>query len=145
MTSRKRETSPAGDQPAGLGREWTIPLPYVGPPITMNEISGKHWSRYLLDRRDLIKSGFYLARHHKIPLLSCVTVELIYWPGDNRVHDADNMCPTLKALVDGLRRGGVVPDDRGRHVRSATCTVIELDDDPTGNRAARMALVVREV
>jgi len=84
MTSRKRETSPAGNQPAGLVREWTIPLPYVGPPITMNEISGKHWSRYLLDRRDLIKSGFYLARHHKIPLLSCVTVELIYWPGDNR-------------------------------------------------------------
>jgi crossover junction endodeoxyribonuclease RusA len=145
MTSRKRETSPAEQQPAGLGREWTISLPYIKPTITMNEMSGKHWSQYLLAKRDLIKAGHYLARHHKIPMLNRITVELIFWPGNNTVHDADNIAPTLKALTDGLRRAGVIPDDRGRHVRSATCTVIELDDDPERRRDARLHLVVREV
>jgi hypothetical protein len=78
------------------------------------------------------------------PLLSAVTVELIYWPGNNTVHDSDNIAPTLKYLVDGLRKAGVFVDDRGRYIRSSICTVIERDDDPE-KRDAGMVLVIREV
>jgi hypothetical protein len=147
-----------------------IRLPYLSPPLTYNQMMGKHWSMVHQAKTHLLEAGFYLSRaRHAVmsahqyagavdldlspghreslprPFLSAVTVELIYWPGNNTVHDADNMAPTLKYIVDGLRKSGVLKDDRGRYVRSATCTVIELNADPDGRTDPRMALVVREV
>jgi hypothetical protein len=55
------------------------------------------------------------------------------------------MHPTLKYLVDGMRKAGVFTDDRGRYVRTSSCTVIERDDDHEDRADARMALVVREL
>jgi hypothetical protein len=151
MAETERETStetarPVGQPPAGLAR-WRLPLPFVRPLLNLNEMKGKHWSRSVGDYRTLVEAGYYLSRHHKLPrpILSAVTVELIYWPGNNSVHDPDNMAPTLKGLLDGVRKAGVLVDDRGRYVRSAICTVIERADDPTDSAKARMALVIQEI
>jgi hypothetical protein len=39
----------------------------------------------------------------------------------------------------------VLTDDRGRYVRTSSCTVIERDDDPANRTDARMLLLVREL
>jgi hypothetical protein len=130
---------------AGRARVWEIPLPYRDPPLTLNTVTRMHWAKAAPAVRNLQHTGFFLAKHHDVPVMSCLTVELIYWPGNNQVHDADNLVVTLKALMDGIRKAGVVPDDRGRHVRSAICTVIERDDDPEDRTDSRMVLVIREI
>lgn len=124
---------------------WEIELPYRTPPLTLNTMTRTHWARMATTVRNLQHAGYYLVKHEDVPPLSCLSVELIYWPGTNRVHDADNLVATLKALMDGIKKAGVVPDDRGRYVRSATCTVIERDDDPEHRTDARMVLVLREI
>jgi hypothetical protein len=147
-----------------------VALPYTSPPLTYNELNGKHWAVVKRARDGLKDAGFYLSRvrHPAVaayqyagpvdidlpspmreplprPFQRPVTVELIYWPGNNTVHDGDNMHPTLKYLVDGLKLAGVFTDDRGRYVRTSSCTVIERDDDPHDGPDARMVLVVREL
>jgi crossover junction endodeoxyribonuclease RusA len=124
-------------------RAWTIPLPYTTPPLSLN--SRAHWAPTARVVREVQHAAWVLAKHHKLPRLDRITVELVYWPGTNRVHDSDNMGATIKALLDGLRKAGVVPDDRGRHVRSSICTVIERDEDPEGRTDARLSLVIREI
>jgi crossover junction endodeoxyribonuclease RusA len=141
MSSPARHARPV--DLAGRARIWRILLPYKGPLLTLND--KRHWARSWPDVLNLQHSGYFLAKHHGVPLMSCMTVELIFWPGTNRVHDADNLAPMLKALMDGVKKAGVVPDDRGRHVRSATCTVIERDDDPERRTDPRMVLVIREI
>lgn len=172
LDGETRDPAGSGD-PAGSPRVWVIALPFDSPPLTYNQLMGKHWSVIHPAMRTLNDAGFYLSRTripscalHEYagsvdipgvrfadpggsllprPFLSPVTVELIYWPGNNTVHDADNLAPTLKYLVDGLRKAGVFRDDRGRYIRTASCTVIERDDDPDDSPTARMMLVVRTV
>lgn len=173
MVRHEGETGDPGGAsgPPGSPRVWVLPLPFRTPPLTYNQMMGKHWSAVHGLRRTLLEAGFYLSRarqascpRHEFagpvdipdvlvrpgrmlprPFLIPVTVELIYWPGNNTVHDSDNMAPTLKYLVDGLRKSGVLSDDRGKYVRSAICTVIERADDPEDRADARMVLVVREL
>jgi hypothetical protein len=149
----------AGDGPAESRRSWAISLPFTSPPLTYNEMMGKHWSVVHRAKRELLDAGFYLSRTKHLsgelsldpptllprPFTRPVTVQLVYWPGNNTVHDPDNLAPTLKYLVDGLRKAGVLTDDRGRYVHTASCTVIERDDDPAGRTDARMLLLVREL
>jgi Holliday junction resolvase RusA-like endonuclease len=133
------------------GETWTLPLPYQRPVLTYNQLNGKHWSTAKAARETLHEAAFYLSRQHKLPrpFTVPVTIELVYWPGTNRANDADGLGPTLKYLIDGLRKAGVITDDRGRYVRSAICTVIEKDDDPearAGSRlGGRMSLILRSV
>jgi hypothetical protein len=145
VTGTARTVGPTLVGGVGPTRVWTIPLPYREPPLTLNTVTRMHWGKALPAIKNLQHAGFFLAKHHDVPTLSCLTVELIYWPGNNRVHDADNLGTMLKALMDGIKKAGVVPDDRGRHVRSAICTVLERDDDPEHRTDPRMVLVLREV
>jgi hypothetical protein len=162
--------NPAGGQTAGLSHVWMVTLPFETPPLTYNRMQGKHWGVVHREKTKLIEAGYYLSRtRHAVvlaheyagpvdldldssrrlalprPFARPVTIELLYLPGNNTVHDSDNMAPTLKYLVDGLRRGGALTDDRGRYARSSICTVIERDDDPRHRAGPLMALVVREL
>jgi crossover junction endodeoxyribonuclease RusA len=132
--------TPATPSPGSRG-VWVLPLPYTSPPLTLNNRS--HWSKVAATAAQLKADAYYLAKAHKVPALERITVTLIFWPGNNTVHDADNLAATMKPLVDGLRQAGVVADDRGRHVRQAAQRVIERADDPEDRADARMALVVR--
>lgn len=149
MVRPESETrDPADGNPAvGSRRGWLLRLPYGKPVISFNQLNGKHWSVTAKVRKGLHETAFYLSRAEKMPRpITCrVEVELTYWPGNNTVHDADGLMPTLKYLVDGLVLAGVLVDDRGRYVRSVTCTVIERADDPEDRADARMVLAVREL
>lgn len=140
------ETDPGTPPPVpGSPRNWLLELPFQTPPLTFNQLQGKHWSVAHRAKASLHEAAFYLSRAAEMPrpIAGPVTIELIYWPGNNSVHDSDNMMPTLKYLVDGLRKAGVLVDDRGRYVRSTMCTIIERDQDSAQRTDARMALVVR--
>jgi len=82
-------------------REWTIPLPWTSPPLTLN-------ARKVKAVRMI---GWVEARRWRIPELARCEVQLVYAPRDSRVRDEDNLVATLKPLCDGLVDAGVVPDD----------------------------------
>lgn len=120
-------------------------LPYSTPPLTMNMVLGAAWTRHRKTVDDVQNSVGWLALQARIPRLERARVELIYWPGSNRVNDADGLAATLKPLLDGLRRARVIPDDRGKHIIHVGLRVVELADDPTHNPRSRLWLVVHEV
>lgn len=122
---------------------WVIKLPYTAPPLNMNSSLKLHWSKIHEESQRLQRDAFFLAKAEGIPPQQRISVTLVYWPGTNAVHDADNMAMTIKPLIDGLRKAKVVPDDRGRHVMQAALRVIERDDDPEHRADSRMVLVVR--
>lgn len=83
-------------------------------------------SRY--PRARLIKSlrgiGWGHAKKCRVPQLGPATVEVFYHPPAGRgplcsarIHDADNIAPTAKALIDGIAQSGVWPRDSAQHVR----------------------------
>lgn len=120
-------------------------LPYSTPPLTMNMVLGAAWTKHRKAVRDVQDSAGWLALQKRIPRLARARVELIYWPGSNRVNDADGLAATLKPLLDGLRQARVIPDDRGRHVVHVGLRVVERADDPENNPRSRLWLVVHEV
>jgi hypothetical protein len=129
--------------PPGSRAVWVLDLPYTSPPLDINRSLKSHWGKIHAQLQQVQRDAYYLAKSRKIPALDRISVTLVYWPGNNTVHDADNMSLTIKPLIDGLRKAGVVPDDRGRHVAQVAMRVIERADDPEDRADARMALVVR--
>jgi crossover junction endodeoxyribonuclease RusA len=122
--------------------EWRLPVPYRRPPLSLN--GREHWSVRNRVGKDVKTAAWALARAAKVPRLQAVIVELVWFKGDNRRADADNMAPTLKALQDGLVAAGVVPDDSGDRVISARLSVVLARDDPYPGAGARMELRIRD-
>lgn len=88
---------------------WLIPLSYTRPPLTLNQ--RMHWShRARVSRQIHDEVRIHVARLN-VPPLDCPTVTLHYTPRDKRRRDADNVVPTSKACVDGLRLCGVLAED----------------------------------
>lgn len=121
---------------------WRLPVPYRRPPLSMNDRT--HWSTRNRIAQEVKRAGWAIARGAKIPPLQAVIVELVWFKGDNRRADADNMAPTLKALQDGLVAAKVVPDDSGDRVLSARLSVVLARDDPYPGAGARMELRIRD-
>ena len=143
MAPPRTDETPAASPP-GSRPVWVIKLPYTAPPLTLNTIN-QHWRKLWEKAKEVKRDAFFLAKAEQIPPQQRISVTLVYWPGSNAVHDADNMALTVKPLIDGLRQAGVVPDDRGRHVVQVALRVIERADDPERRSDSRMALVVRAV
>lgn len=125
-----------------MTEQWRLPVPYRRPPLSLN--GREHWSVRNRIGKNVRQAAWLLARHHKVPALSAVIVELVWFKGDNRRADADNMAPTLKALQDGLVQAGVVPDDSGDRVISARLSVVLRRDDPYPDSGARMELRIQD-
>jgi len=122
--------------------EWRLPVPYRRPPLSLN--GREHWSTRNRISAEVKRAGWAVARGRKVPPLKAIIVELVWFKGDNRRADADNMAPTLKALQDGLVAAGVVPDDSGDRVLSARLSVVLRRDDPYPGAGARMELRIRD-
>ena len=76
-----------------------------------------HWAKKARIVRDLRTAGWACAVNAKVPRLDRVRVTVVYQPPTaSRARDAGNWAPTGKALIDGLRDAGVLPDDNSRHV-----------------------------
>lgn len=97
------------DTTAASGRQWHLPLPYRTPPLTLNQRL-HHMAKYRLEQ-ELQADAKVLARSHKVPPCERISVELHWRPKMRRARDGDNLFATVKPLVDGLRKAGVVVDD----------------------------------
>jgi hypothetical protein len=83
------------------------------------------WDDHLVRQRTLKETAQTLAVHHKIPRIDRADIVVEYRPPAHRhpmasamLHDADNLCPTEKPLVDGITQAGVFVRDNSTHVLS---------------------------
>jgi Holliday junction resolvase RusA-like endonuclease len=105
-------------------QEWGISAPWPTAPLNMNDRNhtvGQRRESYARKAawRDL---AYWLAKQAR-PLPQIVgrsEVTLTMFVRDpGRRRDPSNWYPTLKALVDGLTKAGVWPDDDSTHVLTA--------------------------
>lgn len=98
---------------------YEIRLPFEAPPVTANQ-NWKHWAPKAQAIKSIRKAASALARAHKVPRSTHITVTLTWHPKDRRRRDADNPWPTLKAACDGLVDAGIVPDDTPEYMTKHT-------------------------
>lgn len=95
---------------------WAFHLPYETNPIPGNLASGKsHWSHRHRAVGPVRDTAFALTRSARIPAQPRIRVRLDWEVVDRRIRDEDNLVPCMKALVDGIRTAGVIPDDHRRY------------------------------
>lgn len=97
------------------GGAYVLDLSWERPPLSRNGGRGHPIARSKTVKA-LRHEGWARAREQKIPTYQFVVVRLHYAPGINRHQDPMNWTDTSKALIDGLRDAGVVPDDDTRHL-----------------------------
>jgi crossover junction endodeoxyribonuclease RusA len=125
-----------GAVPAGP-RSYTIALPAGLALLSLNDRG--HWAARYRRSEALKKAAWALALQQRIPRLERVSVTVEYQPRDLRRRDGDNIAASAKALIDGLRAAGVLPEDDSRHVTEVTCRIGALY--PKG----RLVLTLTEV
>jgi len=120
--------------------EYVVPLPWQRPPLTLNSRVSKVEAWRL--SKDIIAGTAYSAKG-KVPRdIYPITVELVWYKGDNRVADSDNIAATLKHCIDALVRTGVLPNDSPEYVVRTSQRVIPRRLDPHDRRVPAMFLVV---
>jgi len=96
---------------------WTIRLPYQNPPLSLNR--RLHWAREASLKQDLKHAAFVYVKQAKVPRLERAIITLHWVPRDNRRRDTDNPYPTIKSIIDGIVKAGVVKDDSSAYVQSS--------------------------
>lgn len=99
-------------------------LPFGRPPITANQRS--HWAVKAKIVRDVRDATARLAAG-LAPIATACTIGIVWHVPDSRRRDVDNIAPTLKPAIDGLRDAGLIPEDHSSIVTS-TWQRIEKSD-----------------
>lgn len=120
-----------------VDRSWTLRLPFVKPPLSLN--SRMHPMAKAKITKRIRLAAAVLARHEHIPALPAIHVTLTYTPRDKRGRDRDNLVATLKPLIDGLVDAGIVPDDTPQYVSWEPPVITEPD-----RRDPRLHLTITE-
>lgn len=117
-------------------------LPWARPPLTANA-SGGHWSASASAVKDVRDDTTRIARSLKLrPVSGPAMVFLSWYPGSNRVADSDNIAPTLKRVIDGLRLANVFADDSSTHIVFSGQRVVPLKLDPWKSKKPRLVVSV---
>ena len=99
-------------------------MPHGMPMLSANDHS--HWRERARLVSQIRTTAGWCARRQRIPRLERVTVTALWWPPNQSRHrDPDNLAPTVKACIDGLRDAGVLPGDDRRHVVAVTLMIAE--------------------
>jgi hypothetical protein len=101
---------------------WTIELPAGLPMLSLNDRLS--WqARYR--RSEVLKAAAWaVAKQAKIPPLGRVSILAEYQPPNRHERDADNPVASVKALIDGCVKAGVLPGDEcPRYVTVVSCTI----------------------
>lgn len=125
-----------------MTRQWVLLLPWHRPPYTLNDRYGK-WEAHRIrtDIRDVTAQvlGSSVPRG-----VGPLTAELVWYPGNDKVADSDNIAPTLKHCLDALKLRGIVPDDNPKHVVRTMQRVVPRSLDPHGRKIPELFLVLTE-
>lgn len=121
--------APPTSSEAGGARVWRVRLPYVVPPLSLNQRSS--WQARARKTADVRTAVGWTIRAARIPRLDGrPTVLLTYVPRDRRRRDRDNLVATLKPCVDALVDMGVLVDDDPTHVDTLMPTIGDPSPDP---------------
>jgi len=83
-----------------------------------------HW-RTKADRTRAIRDmAHVMARHYRPAKMPAATCEVeVRWPALNRIRDAHNLQPTVKAALDGIIGDyGLLPSDSDQYLKAVTFT-----------------------
>lgn len=94
----------------------SVTLYFEGLPPNPNKTRGQHWSKTYTVGQEWKRTAWLTAlqAYRGVPF-ERATLHYTISVGDNRVHDADNIEASLKALQDGLK-GVVIVDDSIDHI-----------------------------
>lgn len=91
----------------------TLRCPWDAPPLRSNQ--RLHWgAKAKLTKRIRVDAGlraFEASRCGRFPVTGRVVVTLIWSVTDERKRDVGAASPTLKAWIDGMVDGGLLPAD----------------------------------
>lgn len=133
---------------AGVGRTWTLLMPYVEEMLTSNQ--RLHWRAHHTIRRKLREGATSLIATNRLPRLQRAAIFYVLHPRPiNRSRDPGNWAPTAKAYVDGLvtpnpdlpAQRHLLPDDDHEHLLGPNPVM----GAPVTTGFARMSLVIVEL
>lgn len=111
----------------------TIPAP--APWINAN--ARDHWTKKGRLTRSWRSASAAWARHQKLrPVTQPVVIVATVVKTNSRRFDVENLAPTVKAAIDGLRDSGVLPEDDTRWVTEVRLRAGDPD------RAASLSLLI---
>lgn len=89
----------------------------VPASVVLNSNDRKHWGPTGERTAQIRMLGRLAGRTmYAVPDTLKVRIEVLVWKGHASHYDPQNLYPTAKAIVDGLRDAGVLVDDDHRHV-----------------------------
>ncbi len=101
-----------------------LTLPLRRPLMTANDQRRAHWSKVRDAKADTELLVTFAARGAKLPRVERCHVTVTWHAPDARARDVDALGPCLKAVLDGLVRGGWLPGDDHRHVLSTRLVIV---------------------
>lgn len=117
-------------------RTFRLDLPIENP---MNLNHRQHYMVAAKQRAEIVNITIWMCRAYKIPPMRKIKVTMHYIPKVNRRRDDDNLVATMKPLVDGLVKAGVIPDDTREYVERSMPVI-----DPKDRAATRRIYVIIE-
>lgn len=121
--------------------DWSLTLPWARPPLMLNDrpvprVRARITAQIRADTAwTATRAG--LAGE----MLTGVQLGLVWYPGKRITCDSDNLAPTLKAALDGLRDARVIEEDNGAVVLRTWQRAIPRHADPADGTAPRVLLV----
>ncbi|MEU5748201.1 hypothetical protein ABZ804_22015 [Streptomyces sp. NPDC047726] len=132
----------------GVGRTWTLLMPYVEQMLTSNQ--RLHWRPAHTIRRQLRGHAVQMAQAERLPRLERAAIFYVLHPRSiARSRDPGNWSPTAKAYIDGLVTPNpdrplerhLLPDDDHTHLEGPNPVM----GSPVATGYARMSLVIVEL
>lgn len=122
---------------------WAMHLPWSSNPLPANA----RYAHRSVEWRAIakVRETARVLALRRIPPQDRIRVRLDWEVVTKRTRDEDNLWKCAKALVDGIRLAGVVPDDDRRFVLRDTPGIRYAPADPTTRPAAFMRLWIFKV
>ncbi len=113
----------------------TLTIPAPAPWINAN--ARDHWTKKGRLTRSWRSASAAWARYQKLrPVTQPVVIVATVVKTNSRRFDVENLAPTVKAAIDGLRDSGVLPEDDTRWVTEVRLRAGNPD------RAASLSLLI---
>lgn len=113
----------------------TLTIPAPAPWINAN--ARDHWTKKGRLTRSWRSASAAWAKHQKLrPVTQPVVIVATVTKTNSRRFDVENLAPTVKAAIDGLRDSGVLPEDDTRWVTEVRLRAGDPD------RAASLSLLI---
>lgn len=101
------------------GRSWRLEITHLGRPLTANGMHKKHPIEVTRLRGEWRDAATVLCRAQRVPALSKIDVRAqARYRTRRSPSDTDACAPSVKGVIDGLVKAGVLEDDKPPFVRS---------------------------